>query len=182
MDTKAKSIGFLILVGLWVIGWSLQKVDDLRASWAGFPTTEDWKAALSAGYSDNTSWSAKKAADKAEQEYKDALAARLADIEKARCREDVVCWGNSNKYVAGEYCKEQIQRVAKYEFEWQNSWLDSPFSRATWIDKDKGTVLFVGDKLRLRNGFGVWENYIYDCAFDTMTNTVIDIGVKPGRL
>lgn len=109
------------------------------------------------------------------------LAARRA-AEEAACKQDLQCWGDRHTASAGIYCDNYVERLAKYSFEWTDGWLESKFSHFRWKDKDRGYMTFIGDKIRFQNGFGAWQNYIYECDLDTEHDRVIDVRARPGRL
>ena len=75
-----------------------------------------------------------------------------------------------------------VERLAKYSFEWTDGVLGSKFTHFRWLNKEKGTVTFIGDKIKFQNGFGAWGNYIYECDFDPKSNVVIDVRAREGRL
>ena len=102
--------------------------------------------------------------------------------ENAACRQDLQCWASKHIATAQIYCPDLIENLAKYQFEWTDGWIDSKFTHFSWKDKTAGTITYFGDKLKLQNGFGAFQNYTYSCVVDTNTDAILDIGATPGRL
>jgi hypothetical protein len=51
-----------------------------------------------------------------------------------------------------------------------------------WKREKDGTLTYVGDQIKLQNGFGAWTPYIYECDFDPDGDRVLDVRGAPGRL
>lgn len=79
-------------------------------------------------------------------------------------------------------CAPQIERLAKYSFEWTDRWYEPKFSHYRWSDKARGIVTYIGDKIKLQNGYGAWAFYTYSCNFDVIRKTVLDVQASEGRL
>lgn len=82
---------------------------------------------------------------------------------------------------ANTYCANRVERLAQYDFEWTDGWLELKFPRYLPSEKP-GVIIYVGDKIKFQNGFGAWQPHIYVCEFNTTTNAVIDASASPGRL
>jgi hypothetical protein len=126
---------------------------------------------------------AQEAKERAQKEKEAALQAekqRKAEAE-ASCRADLKCFIESEMRYANAYCPEYVERLAKYSHEWTNGWLSSKFTRWKWKDQSKRQVTFLGDQIKLQNGFGAWAVHIYECDWDTATQTVLGVRVRPGR-
>lgn len=108
-------------------------------------------------------------------------AAEKAAVEAA-CKQDLQCWGDKHNVAAGVYCKDYVEKLAKYSHEWTDGMLEPKFSHFRWKDKSKGYITYIGDKVKFQNGFGAWQNYVYECDLDPETNTVLDVRARPGRL
>lgn len=106
---------------------------------------------------------------------------RKAEAE-ARCRADLKCFIELEILNADAYCPEYVERLAKNNHEWTNGWLSPKFTRWKWKDQSKRQVTFLGDKIKFQNGFGAWVVHIYECDFDTATQTVLGVRARPGRL
>ncbi|MCH7370747.1 hypothetical protein [Aeromonas sp. MR16] len=111
----------------------------------------------------------------AENAVKEELLAKKEQEEKAQCLEDAYCYYKNNKN--SEYaCIEAIPKIAKYKFEWTDSWSESKFDRTGWYDKSKRIVRISGDKATAQNGFGATKNITYYCIFNADTGEIIDLG------
>lgn len=102
--------------------------------------------------------------------------------KKTACQEDLSCWGDTYSISAAVYCKEYIERLAQYSHEWTDGILEPKFSHYRWKDIDKGVVTYIGDKIKFQNGFGAWQNHVYECDFNPTAETVLDVRAQAGRL
>jgi hypothetical protein len=102
--------------------------------------------------------------------------------EEANCKKYLQCWGDKNNLSATVYCKKYVERLAKFSFEWTDGMLEPKFSHFRWKDVKAGVVTYIGDKIKFQNGFGAWQNYVYECDFDPKTNQVVDVRANPGML
>lgn len=121
---------------------------------------------------------AAKAKAEADEQSKKAAEA----VEDAKCKTDLQCWGDKNLIYASVACEKVIPRLAKYTYEWTDGWLDMRLSRWRWDDKEAGTLTYLGDKIKFQNGFGAWQDMIYQCDYDPATKTVLDVRASAGRL
>ena len=84
-------------------------------------------------------------------------------------------------------CVHYIEKLARYDFEWTDGWLDYKFTHFRWKNQNKGIITFIGDKIKLQNGFGAWQHYTYACDYspnkdaDEIGN-VLDVRLREGRL
>ncbi|WP_259215720.1 zinc ribbon domain-containing protein [Shewanella baltica] len=105
-----------------------------------------------------------------------------SDNTDAECLKTLQCWGEKHAISAGAYCQRPIEKLAKYSFEWLDGAFTPRFSYYRWKDQSQGLVTYIGDKIKLQNGFGAWSNYTYECDFNPATNTVIDVRIGQGTL
>ena len=129
---------------------------------------------------------------KAQAEQEAAEAARVV-LEKAAaeektqrekdaaCRADIKCWGEKATTKSWR-CKPIVERMAKYDFAWQDGFLEPAFSHFRWKNKTAGIITVLGDKIKMQNGFGAWQWMIYECDIDPSTGDISDVRVQPGRL
>lgn len=103
-------------------------------------------------------------------------------FSKSKCQMDLQCWGDKHNVAAGVYCDDYVEKLAKYSHEWTDGMLEPKFSHFRWKDRSKGYITYIGDKIKFQNGFGAWQNYVYECDLDPETNTVLDVRAQPGRL
>lgn len=105
------------------------------------------------------------------------------DIAKeASCKKDMKCWAEKNTVMASVTCAPQIEKLAKYDFEWTGSSYSPRLSRFKWKDMEKGTLSYFGDAIKFQNGFGAWQNYTYQCDYDPDTETVLFVRATPGKM
>ena len=102
--------------------------------------------------------------------------------EEAACKADLSCWGEKHSISAAVYCDDYVEKLAQYDHEWTDGMLEPKFSHYRWKNIDKGIVTYIGDKIKFQNGFGAWQNYVYECDFDPATETILDVRAQAGRL
>jgi len=98
------------------------------------------------------------------------------------CKKDLSCWAEKFNVASSVRCPKYVERLAKYDYEWTDGMLDMKFSHYRWKDQSKGVVTYIGDKIKFQNGFGAWQNYIYECDFDTLSKAVVDVRARSGRI
>lgn len=109
----------------------------------------------------------------------DRLAAEQAD---AGCRASLQCWGERHFVAAAVRCPREIERLARYSSEWTDGLLEPKFSHYRFSPMGDGIVVYIGDKVRFQNGFGAWQNMVYECTYDPARELVLDVAARPGRL
>ena len=196
--SKRTGFAFLAMFVLFGAGGYFADADmNESAIEAGFADLDEMKAAKSAGFTDPVAYrdhlkDQKAKAEAAEQAAADAAAKALAKAEAAArekaeaeanaCRQSVSCYGDKYMAAASVYCPDQIERLAKWDHEWTDGMLEMKFSHYRWKDKEAGIVDFIGDKLKMQNGFGAWQNVVYVCTFSTNPEMVLEVSAEPGRL
>lgn len=113
---------------------------------------------------------------------KDKETEKVAQVDEAACRKDLQCAGDKYGISAGVYCKAPVERLGKYSSRWTDDTFEMKFSRFRWLDKQQGTITFIGDKIEFQNGFGAFQKHIYECDFNPVTNKVIAVRAQPGQL
>ena len=108
--------------------------------------------------------------------------ANPASFALSRCRQSAACWGDEHMVMAASACAPVVERLAQYAHEWTDGFLGFKFSRYRWSDKDRGVVTYIGDEIRFQNGFGAWQNYVYECDYNPSTESVEDVRAAPGRM
>ena len=115
-----------------------------------------------------------------------AEAARKAEAEaaakEAECRRDLSCWGERANRVAAHRCVGHVERLAKFDYEWTDGFLETKFSHYRWRNISEGTVTLLGDKIKFQNGFGAWQHHTYECDVDPAVESILDVRAGPGRL
>lgn len=102
-------------------------------------------------------------------------------VNDATCRKELQCWGGKHSIGGGVYCKDPVEKLAKYSARWTDGTFETRFSHFRWLDQSKGTLPLIGDKIEFQNGFGAYQNHVYECAFDPATNQVLAVRASPGR-
>lgn len=100
----------------------------------------------------------------------------------AACKKQLGCWAEKKLIEATFACRPRIERMAQYQFEWTDGFFEQKMSHYRWQDPNAGVVMYIGDKIKLQNGFGAWQYYTYFCDYDSTTKAVTDIRLKVGRL
>ena len=107
--------------------------------------------------------------------------ARARANEEARCHESLDCSGNALVGEAALRCVREVERFAQYQAEWTDGTLQTKFYMFRW--QEPGSVItMLGDRVRFQNGFGAWQNMVYECDMDVRSKAVLDVRVHPGRL
>lgn len=108
--------------------------------------------------------------------------ARLSPEDQARCERDSKCYGDQLLGQAAFACSNEIEKKAKFSFKWADGSTASRLQRITWANKEETVLAYFGDKVMFQNGFGAWQNILYQCNFDPVRRQVVRIGIQPGRL
>lgn len=116
---------------------------------------------------------------KTKEETNESKKKREEEYEK--CKLDIQCWGDKHSFRAISVCKDLIERNAKYSFKWTDGVLEPKLSRFRWKNKEQLTLTYFGDKVQFQNGFGAWQNMIYQCDYDPINEKVLSVKVEPGR-
>lgn len=191
-------------IGLVMMGMDDGKKKDAEAQAKGYASQFDVTRAQSLGFAspadlaahdaklkaEADAAAARAAADAAEakrkqdeQAERERIAAAEAERKKdADCKTDLQCWGDKHSIKASFACRPYVERLAKYQFEWTDGWLDTKFSRFRWKNKAKGQVTYVGDKIKFQNGFGAWQYATYTCDYDPVADVVLNMDAAPGRM
>ncbi|UQV43407.1 zinc ribbon domain-containing protein [Janthinobacterium lividum] len=131
---------------------------------------------------DKEKMAAESAVATAKKTKDDADTKALAAALDAKCMADLQCWGDKHIASASIYCKREIEKLAHYSVKWTDTMLEMKFSRFAWFDKPNGAITFVGDKIQFQNGFGAYQDSIYECDFQPDGHVVLGARAEPGRL
>lgn len=174
----------VIVAGYGIYKWSGARNDEARV--AGFANAIEQDEAARAGVTTAADWAARQrqeAAEKAERDkVRQEIMAKVASDNDAACRKDLKCLAERVLPEASVVCDDLIERMAKYQFEWTGGFLEPVFSRYRWRDMPKGEITFIGDRIKFQNGFGAWQNMVYQCDYDAETGAILDVRVEGGRL
>ncbi|MBB4287840.1 hypothetical protein [Roseospira goensis] len=179
--------GVFVFVGFLVMAFAAGSLgDDARARKSGWESAADQRQAQAAGIETPQEWEAQRAAREAAEAQRRREQKAREDAEKAaadaKCLADLQCAGDKYAVDASINCAPLIERYARFELEWTNSWIEPKFSQFMWNSKSQGIIAYFGDKLKFQNGFGAWQNVAYKCIFDTRSSKVIEVTVWEGRL
>ena len=109
-------------------------------------------------------------------------------VQEPTCRDDNKCWGERHRIAAQVRCEDRIEGLAKYDFEWTSGWGEPIFSEWVNIEGNRlfGTtpkgIIYIGDKIKFQNGFGVFIVHTYHCNYDPDTETVLKVSAQPGKM
>ena len=102
--------------------------------------------------------------------------------QEETCEKDRQCRLEKYAFAATSACQVVVEQLAKYEYEWLDGFTDQKFSAIRWSDFDAGVILVAGDKIKLQNGFGAYQNHKYGCEINVVAGDVVDVFIEPGRL
>lgn len=177
-DSEARTIGYSSDV-------DLQRAKSLGLTSAADLAEHDakLKAAAEAAAAKVAAEAAEAKRQQDEKEQRERIAATAEQQKKdADCKKDLQCWGDKHSIKASFACRPYVERLAKYQFEWTDGWLDTKFSRFRWKNMAKGQVTYIGDKIKFQNGFGAWQFATYACDYDPVAEVVLNVDATPGRL
>ena len=103
-------------------------------------------------------------------------------VSDAECVNTLACWGERHLAGASVRCTPHIEKLAKFSHKWTDSLLEMKMSHYRWRNQAEGTVTYIGDKIQFQNGFGAWQNYVYECDYDPKVESPIAVRAEPGRL
>lgn len=105
------------------------------------------------------------------------------ETKKEKCSpSDLQCLGDKHLFSAAILCEHDIEKMAKYSHKWTDGILEPKFNRFRWTDAEKKNITYIGDTIQFQNGFGAWQNHIYECDISPSTLTLIAVRVGPGSL
>lgn len=101
---------------------------------------------------------------------------------KAQCAsDDSQCLYSKYTLDAVRTCRPLIQRLAKYDYDWTDGMLTPTFSHFRH-NQSTNTMTFIGDQIKMVNGFGNEIRHTYECDFDMGTKKVVNYSAQPGRI
>jgi hypothetical protein len=105
-----------------------------------------------------------------------------ASKKEENCKADLKCLGEKSLSYASGDCRQFIEHLAKNDFQWTDEWYQPKFSHYRWGDRDRGIITYIGDRIKLQNGFGAWIRSTYECDYDTQAKKVIDARAWAGQI
>jgi hypothetical protein len=103
-------------------------------------------------------------------------------VSDAECQKDIQCWMERKLPEASYPCQKAVEKLAKYSAKWTDSTFEFKFDHMRWADQSRGVITYIGDKIQFQNGFGAYQNSIYECTYDPGSKTVINAEARPGKL
>lgn len=104
-----------------------------------------------------------------------ALAAQKEAEEKAELQKNInnAEWlHNKYSYKAIYPCQKAVEKLAKYDFEWTDGFLESKFDSYATKTPQPGVIRIFGDKIKFQNGFSAWQRVKYSCDYNVLTGQV----------
>jgi hypothetical protein len=160
----------LALVAMFGAPIVSQFVVDEQAQAEGFASQEDRALAHEAGFQDPREWANQRST---------VIAAKQLEADQ-ECVADVSCWAKRHLPEASRVCSAAIEQQARFDFRWEASRPDR-FTSAIMHNNGQ-QISFIGDALKLQNGFGAWLPYSYNCRYDVGTKAVVAVEVSEGRM
>jgi len=188
-----KVSGLATIAGFTGLVLAINQEDHQKAVALGFTSATEMRAASDAGFSDANLWQVEKdrvalektraeEAAKAQKLAEERAAEQKAKEEAETCRKTLKCIGEKHAIEASVQCAPSIEKLAKYDHQWTDGWLESKFSHYRWKDKERNIITYIGDKIKFQNGFGAWQHHTYQCDFDLRLERATEVRAQPGRL
>jgi hypothetical protein len=102
-------------------------------------------------------------------------------VEEAQCRLDINCFAKKNDLAAHQACRLPIERLATLDSKWDGG-IAGMFSSVRWGDREKGIIVYSGDRVQFQNSLGNWIRHHYLCEFDASNKSVASVEASPGAL
>lgn len=115
----------------------------------------------------------------AEREAKSNALKQNEKTENLAHKDDAEWLFEHNKVHIAVYCASYVEKLAKNNYEWYDSWYEPKFDRYYKQTSGTGIVRAVGDKIKFQNGFGAWQIMQYECEYDTINQSVLDVSAQP---
>jgi hypothetical protein len=162
----------LLLTLLTVFGAPIvsQFIVDQDAQAEGFADEEDRAMAREAGFQDASEWAKQRST---------VIAAKQRKEDEA-CIADVSCWAKRHLQEASRVCSTAIEQQARFDYRWEAMRPDR-FTSAIMHNNGQ-QISFIGNALKLQNGFGAWLPYSYNCRYDIGTKAVVAVEINEGRM
>ena len=78
-------------------------------------------------------------------------------------------------------CPGHVERLAQYTHRWTDGFLEPKFSHSRPTG-NPNVVTYLGDRIEFQNGFGAWQPHVYECDLNVVTEQVVAVRARPGRL
>lgn len=95
-------------------------------------------------------------------------------------KNDIKCIAEKNIAEASLLCPEKIEAQAKYDHLWGDNDMFKRFALKKG-GQDK-VITYIGDNIKLQNGFGAWQWYTYKCDLELNSMSVVGAYLIPGKI
>ena len=110
---------------------------------------------------------------------KDAATIAAEDKAEKLCRGGRDCWSERHLLAAMAACQPEIEKLAKFKFEWMSRFGLNFNQKTYWKDVKEGTLTYAGDELYFQNGFGASVRVRYECDYHTILGMVANVRITP---
>lgn len=100
-------------------------------------------------------------------------------MEVQRHLEDAEWLDKKFDVVASIACRPEIEKLAKFNFEWIDGFLETKFDSYSTKTVTPGVLRISGEKIKFQNGFGAWQIMRYRCDYDVVNKRVVNTGANP---
>lgn len=119
---------------------------------------------------------------KKQSDAEDAKKKKEAADRAEKCAANpLVCAAEKNLALANVMCPPLVERLAKYSVRWTDGMFEQKLDHYRWLDKAKGSISYIGDRVQFQNGFGAYAAMVYECDIGA-DGTILDVRAQPGRL
>lgn len=102
-----------------------------------------------------------------------------AKAAEAKCMKELECWGLKHNASVSVYCLSAVGHRVE-EIKWMDE-ADLTVRHHRWLDRKAGTLTYYGGGLQMRNAFGAWVNYRFECDYDPKTDELLALRLEPDR-
>ena len=108
---------------------------------------------------------------------KDPAVIATEDAAEKLCRGSRDCWSARHLLPAMGACQPEIEKLAKYKFEWMSRFGINFNKKTYWKNVDQGVLTYAGDELYFQNAFGASVRVRYECDFNTLLAMVAGVRI-----
>ncbi|MEJ1933764.1 hypothetical protein WDZ92_26480, partial [Nostoc sp. NIES-2111] len=106
-------------------------------------------------------------------------AAKVRAEGRAACEASEVCIVSTHESDARRQCKPAIEAYARFDYDWTDGFGGPETFFSSYVDRSAGTIRFAGNQIKLQNGFGVWQQYRYECLYNYRSGRVVNVTLNP---
>jgi len=75
-------------------------------------------------------------------------------------------------------CGKAVELHAKNSYRWTNGTFESKFPTLISHKSKNGFIIAYGEDIQFQNGFGAWQNMVYECTYDALNEEVFSVRLK----